>query len=247
MQTHNVWAGAWCVLLAACGAAPASRPVASAASTQGAGPKVQANRPATAAEVTPQTYCADVARLAAAKCDALNIAPEDADPALCEEGVRRALYDRTADAREVVETIGSCLKQDCAGATECIAQAHEGWEKNRGRRRACSDEDTSGVVALDAKQWANRTGATAQRFSDVATTPAMPIEVCELEGQLRWLTSMRCDDGSQPFHSFAEAHVARVRNIGPAGRCNSIVDLYQVTCPERTYDVYMDLYMCPAQ
>lgn len=243
MQARN--ALAWFVLLAACGATP-PRPVATEAAN-GAGPNVPPNDSPAAAEVTPQTYCADVARLAAAKCESLNIAPEDTDPALCEEGVRRSLYDRTADAREVVETIGTCLRQDCAGATECIAQAHDAWEKDRGRRRTCSDEDTSGAVALDAQQWANRTGANAQRFSDVATTPAKPIEVCELEGQLRWLTSMRCDDGSQPFRSFAEAHVARVRNIGPAGRCNSIVDLYQVTCPERTYDVYMDLYMCPAQ
>lgn len=198
-------------------------------------------------EVTPETYCADVARLMSEKCEALNIAPEDQDAKLCVEGIRRALYDRTEDAAEVANTIGRCMRNHCDAAVECIAEARSGWDKTSQRRRSCEDADTSGFVALDAKQWAARTGAQALRYSDVITTAARPIEVCELEGQLGWLMAMRCDDDSHPFHSMAEAHIARVRNIGAAGRCNSIVDLYQVTCPEKSYDVYMDLYMCPAQ
>ncbi|MBP9087905.1 MAG: hypothetical protein KBG15_17420 [Kofleriaceae bacterium] len=206
-----------------------------------------AEAPVAEPEVTPETYCADVARLMDEKCEALNIAPEDQDKALCVEGVRRALYDRTDDAAEVANTFGRCMRHHCDAAVACIAQARAGWERPAQRRRSCEDADTSGAVALDAKQWAARTGAQAKRYSDVITTAARPIEVCELEGQLGWLMAMRCDDDSQPFHSMAEAHIARVRNIGAAGRCNSIVDLYQVTCPEKAYDVYMDLYMCPAQ
>ncbi len=198
-------------------------------------------------DVTPETYCADIARLAGEKCEALNTAPEDQDETLCVEGIRRALYDRTDDAAEVATTIGLCLRNHCDAAVECIAAARASWDSASHRRRSCDDADTAGFVALDAKQWAARTGAQAQRYSDVTTTAARPVEVCELEGQLRWLMTMRCDDDSHPFASLAEAHIARVRNVGAAGRCNSIVDLYQVSCPERSYDIYMDLYMCPAQ
>ncbi len=229
-----------------CGSAAQSRPAAASPRQNIEGDRV-VDDAVRDREVTPETYCADIARLVGEKCEALNTAPEDQDEKLCVEGIRRALYDRTDDAAEVANTIGRCVRNHCDAAVECIAQARAGWDKTSHRRRSCEDADTSGFVALDAKQWAARTGVQAQRYSDVITTAARPIEVCELEGQLSWLMAMRCDDGSQPFHSLAEAHIARVRNIGAAGRCNSIVDLYQVTCPERAYDVYMDLYMCSAQ
>ena len=229
-----------------CGSSSQSRPAA-ASPKQNIEDGSVADEAVSEREVTPETYCADIARLVGEKCEALNTAPEDQDEKLCVEGMRRALYDRTDDAAEVANTIGRCVRNHCDAAVECIAQARTSWDKTSHRRRSCQDADTSGFVALDATQWAARTGAHAQRYSDVITTAARPIEVCELEGQLRWLMAMRCDDDSQPFHSLAEAHIARVRNIGAAGRCNSIVDLYQVTCPERAYDVYMDLYMCPAQ
>lgn len=84
-----------------------------------------------------------------------------------------------------------------------------------------------------------------QRFSALSTTKEQPVEVCEVQGQLVWLTQVQCDDGSNPYRSMSEAHNSRAGNVGPGGRCGSIVDLYMVPCPEKTYEVYMDLYVCP--
>ncbi|MBP6631258.1 MAG: hypothetical protein KA297_17615 [Kofleriaceae bacterium] len=41
------------------------------------------------------------------------------------------------------------------------------------------------------------------------------------------------------------AHDARVGAVGVGGRCAAtVIDHYAVTCPEATYDVYLDMYHC---
>lgn len=86
----------------------------------------------------------------------------------------------------------------------------------------------------------------AKRFSELSTTQESPVEVCMVEGQLSALTSLTCDDGSNPFADMGQAHAARVGNTGPGGRCGSIIDVYEVPCPEATYEVHMDMYVCPS-
>lgn len=66
-----------------------------------------------------------------------------------------------------------------------------------------------------------------------------------LEGQLELLTRLVCDDGSQPFVNPQQAHAARRGAVGQGGRCGSVIDLYDVVCPEGAYEIYMDLYVCP--
>ncbi|MGE0870359.1 MAG: hypothetical protein AB7P03_17470 [Kofleriaceae bacterium] len=38
----------------------------------------------------------------------------------------------------------------------------------------------------------------------------------------------------------------RSGSVGPGGRCNSIIDLYKVGCPDGDVSVYIDVYMCAA-
>ena len=100
------------------------------------------------------------------------------------------------------------------------------------------------VVDWEPERAGERYWSSARRFSEVAATVGEPVEVCGVDGSLRWLTRLTCDDGSNPFADKAEAHRARVGNLGSGGRCERIVDGYSVECPERTYDVKIDMYHC---
>jgi hypothetical protein len=101
---------------------------------------------------------------------------------------------------------------------------------------------------LTAEQAAARRGLNDKLFTDTASTVDEPIEVCGLMGEVEWLTRMTCADGSRPWGTdFDRAHDARrgstMRNApGPCGMMP--VDVYAVPCPEKSYEVYMDLYMC---
>jgi len=97
------------------------------------------------------------------------------------------------------------------------------------------------VVIADRSQ---RYGANITALASAQTSKAQPIEVCGVPEQLQWLTSARCADGSVPFSSPGDAHAARSGSVGEGGRCGSIIDLYLVPCPEETYNVFMDLYVC---
>ncbi len=98
--------------------------------------------------------------------------------------------------------------------------------------------DTFGPVTLTAEQAALRRGASAMKFADITTTKALPIEVCNPGGQMAWLRKVTCADGS------LASSTNRSGNVGPGGLCDSIIDLYVAVCPEKPYEVYMDMYMC---
>lgn len=99
--------------------------------------------------------------------------------------------------------------------------------------------DELGPVSLRAEQVALRRGTGARTFAEVATTKDAPIEVCMPDGERAWIASVTCTDGSAPASS------ARAGSVGPGGTCGSVIDLYVVKCPEREYEVFMDMYMCP--
>lgn len=100
---------------------------------------------------------------------------------------------------------------------------------------------------LDAASYSRRRGASATRFSTVPTKKEEPLEACGVRGSLEALLRLRCDDGSNPFKSPEEAHASRSGNVGAGGRCGSIVDVYRVPCREQTYEVFIDMYVCPAE
>lgn len=47
-----------------------------------------------------------------------------------------------------------------------------------------------------------------------------------------------CAGGEQP------KQLGRAGSTGAGGRCGSIIDKYALECPEKTYDVFVDIYMC---
>jgi hypothetical protein len=82
-------------------------------------------------------------------------------------------------------------------------------------------------------------------LSKSPNSQAEPIEVCGVQGETAWLAVAQCDDGTNPFKGDTQvAHAARVGSVGQGGRNGNIIDLYEVTCPEATYQVYMDMYAC---
>lgn len=108
----------------------------------------------------------------------------------------------------------------------------------------CERPEEYGPVVVDVALYGKRRGASASRFSEIVSQKAEAIEACGVRGSLQELLRLRCDDGSNPFKSAEQAHSSRSGNVGPGGRCGSIVDLYRVPCPEKTYDVYIDMYIC---
>lgn len=59
------------------------------------------------------------------------------------------------------------------------------------------------------------------------------------------LTALACEGGRNPFNgNLHAAHASRRGNVGPDGRCGSILDVYEVPCTEQTYDVYADMFFC---
>jgi hypothetical protein len=107
-------------------------------------------------------------------------------------------------------------------------------------------EFSLGGVQVSPQQYLARTGAGVKVFSSLTTTKERPLEECGIPGVLNRLVALRCDDGSNPFGGDGRrAHASRRGNVGPGGRCDSIIDLYIVPCPEKTYEVYADSYICP--
>ncbi len=89
-----------------------------------------------------------------------------------------------------------------------------------------------------------RWGWQWEEFGQVRSSPQVPVEVCRARGQCEWLLDLTCEDGSNPFRGLEDAHAHRVGSVGPGGRCGKIIDLYVVPCPEKDYEIYMDMYHC---
>lgn len=104
--------------------------------------------------------------------------------------------------------------------------------------------DQFGPISLDAAHATGRYGHGSTRFDQILSSKERPVEVCGTGGELDWLFATSCADGSHPFADRAAAHAARIGSVGAGGRCGSIIDAYQVPCPEKTYEVFMDMYMC---
>ena len=96
-----------------------------------------------------------------------------------------------------------------------------------------------GPVELRDDQVALRRGTGVAKFADLASTREAPIEVCSPSEQRAWLGGVACNDGPP------KTAPQRSGSVGPGGTCGSIIDLYIVECPEKSYEVFMDMYMCP--
>ncbi|MFO8071026.1 MAG: ankyrin repeat domain-containing protein [Polyangia bacterium] len=111
---------------------------------------------------------------------------------------------------------------------------------------AADDNPVAGMtpIAWHPADAPRRWGWQWERFGRVRSSPQVPVEVCRARGQCEWLLELTCEDGSNPFQGLEDAHAHRVGSVGPGGRCGRIVDLYVVPCPEKDYEIYMDMYHC---
>lgn len=101
------------------------------------------------------------------------------------------------------------------------------------------------MSAVSQEAYENRYGAGMTRFSEVRTSKKRPLEACGIEAALEQLVRATCDDGTQPFGGdLMAAHMSRVGNVGSGGRCDAIINVYDVPCPEARYLVYVDRYFC---
>jgi hypothetical protein len=104
----------------------------------------------------------------------------------------------------------------------------------------CAGRPEFGPVTLDETQLKLRYGQNAKTYADAPTTKEKPIEVCGIPASRQWLRGTTCADGSTARQN------GRTGSVGAGGRCGSIIDLYSVTCPEGTIEVFIDIYMCGA-
>jgi hypothetical protein len=113
--------------------------------------------------------------------------------------------------------------------------------------RACREKNEKllgAAVGVPHDQWKHAQKRDVTKYSQVKSTKALPIEVCGIPTENTWLATLKCDDGSHPITDDT-AETVRVGSLGEGGRCNSIIDLYRVICPEGSYDIYLDGYVCP--
>jgi len=108
----------------------------------------------------------------------------------------------------------------------------------------CKGGDLFGPSHARQHVFDTRYGVGAANFSQVPTTPSAPIEACGLDAALFTLSDLRCDAGERPYNNRQGAHRSRRGSIGAGGRCGAIIDLYEVPCPEKTYEVHVDMYFC---
>ena len=194
--------------------------------------------------VTAEAFCARFTELVNAKCG------EFADtqvPANCVEQIKKAI-DAGDATKHQVTVIGRCIidNHSCEEVTGCLKVAgNEEEQHGSGGLRACTDQNDGRPVGVPRAEFNRRNGASATKYSQVRSTKDRPAEICGIGAGNDYLIGLACEDGSHPLKNHGDAEGSRVGNVGPGGRCGSIVDLYRVKCPEASYDIYTDGYVCP--
>jgi hypothetical protein len=100
------------------------------------------------------------------------------------------------------------------------------------------------------------------RASGVGVTRSTALEVCMPAGERAYLGRLRCPGGARATYERkgnvgrrtkarnareekeAAAQIRENRAPKPGGRDYHLLDLYEVTCGDETYDIYMDMYHC---
>jgi hypothetical protein len=104
--------------------------------------------------------------------------------------------------------------------------------------------DELGAWNLTQEQMGKRFGTGVTALASITTSQQHPIEVCGVPAENTWLAASTCADGSHPYPDPSAVEASRAGNTGEGGRCGGIIDLYKATCPEKTYDVYIDMNLC---
>jgi hypothetical protein len=238
------------VVLGVLGCARSAKPVETTLAATAPPPAAVADQPAVASAATaaidPLAACKRTLELKAQHCTGFDQLPFT-DPQECAKELAPEL-----DAPEIQAFFGCVMQPSCEEVTNCIQAVGEQLRAQDDDAtpdlRACGDDATSGLpVGVSPSAFAARNGATAKRFSDVTSTKDLPVEMCGIQAENEWLITLRCDDGSLPLKNRIDAERVRRGNLGPGGRCGSIIDLYRPVCGAKTYDIYIDAYVCPKQ
>jgi hypothetical protein len=185
--------------------------------------------------------CVKFAALAAEGCFwAKRLGPQMAEKEICEQSLANWLDPSNPTNASLAANV-DCWRLDCEAAANCIVASQRNAPAPP--PRACG-ERIAAPIFVDDETWANRRGAKTKRFADIKTTTAEPVEVCGIEGEIEWMSQVRCNDGSSPYRSAMEINESRDPGMTRGGRCDSILDSYTVKCPETTYQVYIDRYVC---
>ena len=210
-----------------------------------AGPAATPARPLAApAELAPEGACARFDTLAGEGCAwTQRFPPEFRQTNNCVTSLTAWVAPSTAEHVKLQAVI-NCWALDCDAAAACMVSLQSGAAPPP--PRACGDEGTAPIY-VDAGAWSARRGAALKRFADAKTTVDAPIEVCGIEGEVEWMTRVVCNDGSNPYGTQAVANDSRDSWLARGGRCNSVLDRYSVRCPEATYQVHVDRYVCPRE
>jgi hypothetical protein len=126
--------------------------------------------------------------------------------------------------------------------TTGTAPAAGGWVDDASM--CANHPDELGPWNLTADQMGKRYGTGVTALATIQTTQQHPIEVCGVPAENVWLAASTCADGSHPYKSPDDVEQSRSGNTGEGGRCGGIIDLYKAKCPEKTYDVYIDMNLC---
>lgn len=245
MRTMSRVGGLFALLfLVSCGSPQKPTGGGGGGGTSGSGAGGGTEGTATTVDPTSESICSRIYQLQLENCamtQGFDLTQDE-----CREDFRRSLEERGPEARTVTISLGHCLvdNQSCDAVAQCMMAMQQ---KEPGGFRECGT-DGNDPVAMPASEWTTRKAAVVKRFSEATSTKEEPIEVCgiwEDEGQLDWLMTMTCDDGSHPFTGIHQAHASRIGNVGAGGRCASIIDLYEVPCPEGTHKIFIDAYVCP--
>lgn len=237
------------LVVAACGSGGSNQPApASPRPPAGPGPQT-AETPGTATAstgpaISAEVFCEHLARLSS-ECEAFAKIGLAGDSCVAQtkvmltgEGPKSSLM---AILRCVVDG------KHCDDTQRCIASAAEDPAGEGAALRACNDHtprSTGRAVGIPQPQWERRKGAGIATYRAARSTKGAPIEMCGVPAANDWLTTLRCDDGSQPIHNETDAERARTGNVGMGGRCGSIIDHYAITCPEASYSIFIDAYFC---
>jgi hypothetical protein len=194
--------------------------------------------------VTAEAFCEHYIKLTS-KCE--RMAGAKLDPNTCVADIRTVLA--SPQEGEQMKRFGACVIEhdDCDDVFRCLAGALPDTTA-AGTLRACDDHSRQmfeHAVGIPKAEWDHRNGAGVAKFHDARSTKDDPVETCGVPAATTWLTSLRCDDGSQPIKDVSDAENARTGNLGGGGRCRSFIDHSVVPCPERSYEIFVDAYVCP--
>jgi hypothetical protein len=104
--------------------------------------------------------------------------------------------------------------------------------------------DPLGPWILTAAQASQRIGTGVTQLAAIPTTKEHAIEVCGVAAENAWLAAATCADGSHAYRGPRDVEQSRAGDVGEGGRCGGIIDQYTVKCPEKTYDVFIDMNLC---